>query len=520
VKVTQRWPTWVRRLAFGAVLILAAATPGMAATWTSSRCEYSGCERAGTVRWIRPLPGSWTVQNGITGTTPAIGQAYGALGAQLAAIGSGLTVSAYRASTGQRLWTTRLTGFAPGSAITAVRVWPGVVTVGVTPPAPEAPPATATTPATAATPTPGSTLWPGPTPATSDTPAPGSTPTPITTPARRAAPAPASPPARGTTPSPWATPAAGATPSSGGTASPGATPAPGAAPATGGGPVTASGPPRREVVLRASTGHQVRAYPAAQFGGAVAAGPSTTVVVGPHAVTSYANRTGAVRWSRPTGPVPLDWQVGGGQLYLAVAAGGYLGSAPVTALRRISLGTGAQRVIRPRGSSYAGALSLAYQGAVVFSSARWARAYSGSTGRELWQYPNVLPDTVDAVAERLYLISGNTLIGVDPQTGTTLARVNAASSSGLYGVREGAVLGIDHGGLGKAWAYDIAAQRVLWTSRPLPWPHYFVDLSGIGGSAPPGEDGVLLAVCGKVGPQPSGTAPPPCARPMLAVVNR
>ena len=105
-------------------------------------------------------------------------------------------------------------------------------------------------------------------------------------------------------------------------------------------------------------------------------------------------------------------------------------------------------------------------------------------------------------------------------TGTTLARVNAASSSGLYGVREGAVLGIDHGGLGKAWAYDIAAQRVLWTSRPLPWPHYFVDLSGIGGSAPPGEDGVLLAVCGKVGPQPSGTAPPPCARPELAVVNR
>jgi hypothetical protein len=274
------------------------------------------------------------------------------------------------------------------------------------------------------------------------------------------------------------------------------------------------------VVLRASTGHRVRAYPAAQFGGAVAASSSTTVVVGPHAVTSYANRTGAVRWSRPTGPVPLDWQVGGGQLYLAMAAGGYLGSAPVTALRRISLGTGAQRVIRPRGSSYVGTLSLAYQGVAVFSSARWARAYSGSTGRELWQYPNALPDTVDAVAERLYLISGNTLIGVDAQTGTTLARVNAASSSGLYGVREGAVLGIDHGGLGKAWAYDIAAQRVLWTSRPLPWPHYFVDLSGIGGSAPPGEDGVLLAVCGKVGPQPAGTAAPRCARPELAVVNR
>jgi len=282
----------------------------------------------------------------------------------------------------------------------------------------------------------------------------------------------------------------------------------------------ADGPPRREVVLRASNGHQVRAYPAAQFGGAVAASPGTTVVVGPRAVTSYANRTGAVRWSRPTGPVPLDWQVDGRQLYLAVAAGGYLGSAPVTALRRINLATGAQRLVRPHGSSYDGTLSLAYQGVVVFSSARWAKAYSGSTGQELWQYPNALPDTVDAAAERLYLISGNTLIGVDPQTGTTLARVNAASSSGLYGVREGAVLGIDHGGVGKAWAYDIATQRVLWTSRPLPWPHYFVDLSGIGGSAPPGEDAVLLAVCGKVGPQPAGTAPPSCARPELAVVNR
>ena len=426
MKVTQRRLTWVRRLAFAAVLLLAAATPGMAATRSSFRCQGSGCEKAGTVRWIRPLPGSWTVQNGMTGTTPVTGQAYGALGSQVAALGSGLTVSAYRASTGQRLWTTRLTGFVPGSAITAVRVWPGVVTVGVTPPAP------------------------GTTPAWSRSPA----------------------------------------------------------------------PPRREVVLQAGTGHQVRAYPAAPFGGAVAASPGTTVIVGPRAVTSYANRTGTVRWSRPTGPVPQDWQVDGGQLYLAVAAGGYLGSAPVTALRRINLATGAQRIVRPHGLPYDGALSLAYQGVVVFSSARWATAYSGSTGRELWQHPNALPDTVDAVAGRLYLISGNTLIGVDPQTGTILARVNAASSSGLYGVREGAVLGIDHGGLGKAWAYDIATQRVLWTSRPLPWPHYFVDLSGIGGSAPPGEDAVLLAVCGKVGPQPAGTAPPPCARPELAVVNR
>ena len=423
MKVTQGWPAWVRRMSFAAILLVAAITPGTAAGWPSLPCQRVRCEDAGTIRWIRPMPGSWTVQNGEAGTSPASGQAYASLDSLLAAVGAGLTVSAYQAGTGQRLWTTVLTGFPAGSAITAVRVWPGVVTVGVLPPAPS-------------------------------------------------------------------------------------------------GAAAYHGPPRAEVVLRASTGHRIRAYPAAQFGGAVAASPATTVVVGPRAVTSYANHTGAVRWSRPTGTVPQAWQVDGGELYMAVAAGGYLGSAPVTALRRINLRTGAQHLVRPRGRSFLGALSLAYQGVVVFSSARWARGYSGTTGRELWHYPTALPDTVDAVAGRLYLISGNTLIGVNPQTGSTLARVSAAPSSGLYGVREGAVLGIDHGALGKAWGYGIAAQQVLWTSRPLPWPHYFVDLSGIGGSAPPGQDAVLLAICGHVAARAAGTAVPRCTRPELAVVNR
>jgi hypothetical protein len=432
VKVAQGWVTWVRRLSFAAALFVAAIIPGMSAPgWSSSTCQRAHCETAGSVRWIRPMPGSWAVQSGEVGTTPVTGQAYAALGPGDAVVGAGLTVSAYLAGTGQRLWTTVLTGFPAGSAITAVRVWPGVVTVGVVPPAPSA-----------------------------------------TTGAAQ------------------------------------------------GGTVADTGPPRTEVVLRASTGHRIRAYPAAQFGGAVAASPATTVIVGPRGVTSYANHTGAVRWSRPTGPVPQAWQVDGGDLYLAVSAGGYLGSAPVTALRRISLASGAQHLVRPDGRSFLGALSLAYQGVVVFSSARWARAYSGTTGRELWHYPDALPDTVDAVAGRLYLISGNTLIGVSPHTGATLARVTAAASSGLYGVREGEVLGIDHGALGKAWGYGIAAQQVLWASRPLPWPHYFVDLSGIGGSAPPGQDAVLLAICGQVGGQLPGTGAPRCARPELAVLNR
>jgi outer membrane protein assembly factor BamB len=458
VKVTQRWRAWVRRLSFAAVLLVAAITPGISAGWSSQLCQRAHCESAGTIRWIRPMPGSWTVQNGEVGITPVDGQAYAALGSQIAAVGSGLTVSAYEASTGSRLWTTVLTGFPAGSAITAVRVWPGVVTVGVVPPAP-------------------------PGPSTSTAPAPG-----------------------------------GAAAHDGHATGSGQAVA--GTPATGGGTATHSGPPRSEVVLRASTGHKIRAYPAAQFGGAVAASPATTVVVGPRAVTSYANHTGAVRWSRPTGVVPQAWQVDGGELYMAVAAGGYLGSAPVTAVRRISLGTGVQHIVRSHGPSFLGALSLAYRGVVVFSSARWTRGYSATTGRELWHYPSALPDTVDAVAGRLYLISGNTLIGVNPQTGSTLARVNAASSSGLYGIREGAVLGIDHGALGKAWGYGIAAQQVLWTSRPLPWPHYFVDLSGIGGSAPPGEDAVLLAICGQVAAQATGTTLPRCTRPELAVLNR
>src|SRR5207302_235339 len=156
---------------------------------------------------------------------------------------------------------------------------------------------------------------------------------------------------------------------------------------------------------------------------------ATTVVVGPRAVTSYANHTGAVRWSRPTGTVPQAWQVDGGELYMAVASGGYLGSAPVTALRRISLSTGAQHVVHSHGPSFLGALT-------------------------------------------------------------------------------------------KAWGFGIAAQQVLWTSRPLPWPHYFVDLSGIGGSAPPGQDAVLLAICGRVAAQAAGATVPRCTRPELAVLNR
>src|SRR6266568_2987048 len=95
--------------------------------------------REGAARGVKdsrgwPMPGSRTLRTGQVRTTPGSGLAYAALGSQVAVVGAGLTVSAYQATTGERLWTTVLTGFPAGSAITAVRVWPGVVTVGVVPP--------------------------------------------------------------------------------------------------------------------------------------------------------------------------------------------------------------------------------------------------------------------------------------------------------------------------------------------------------------------------------------------------
>jgi hypothetical protein len=425
VTVTHGRLVWVRRLSFAAVLVVAAITPGPTSGGFAAQCQTARCESVGMVRWIRSLPGSWVVQNGMPGTTPAQGQAYAALGSGVAAVGLGTTVAAYAARNGQPLWTTGLTSFGAGAAVISVRVWPGVVTVGV------------------ALPT-----------------------------------------------------------------------------VTGAG--GSAGPARDEAVLRATTGRLLRVYPAAQFGGAVAASGARTVIVGQSSVTSYANRTGRVVWSRATGPVSQPWQVDGDHLIMTMPAGGHSGAA-VTALRRIDLNTGGEREVRPRGPAFTGTLSLAFGGVVLFADASDVRAYGETSGRLLWHYPGALPDAVDAAAGRLYLLSGNTLIEVDPGTGRTLAHVAgaaAASSSGLYAVRAGDVLGIDHGALGKAWGYDVAAQEVLWTSRPLPWPHYFVDLSGIGGSAPPGQPAVLLAICGQVGTQPADNASPRCIKPELALLNR
>src|SRR6266516_2180399 len=260
--------TWIRRLSFAAALVLVAVAPGPA-TGSRSACSGpggpggSGCGSEGTMRWARLLPGSWVAQAGLLGTTPAHGQAYAALGDQVAAFGSGLALSAYAAGSGRPLWTADLSGFPAGSAIVSVRVWPGVVTAGV----------------------------------------------------RR--------------------------PAAAGTAT------------------------RDEVVLAAATGRRVRAYPAAPFG-------------------------------------------------VAVAADGYLGAAPVTALRRINLRTGAERLIRPRAHAFAGTLSLAFDGVVLFTGASGVTAYRTATGTRLWHWRAGLPEGVDVQQRRLYLLAGNALVGVAP----------------------------------------------------------------------------------------------------------
>jgi outer membrane protein assembly factor BamB len=240
------------------------------------KCRPAGA--AGRILWSRTLPGAWAASAGLTGTAPVSGQAYVAVGHGVAAIGVGMSLRAYNARTGRLQWRADLPGFPAGSSIVSVRVWPGVVTAGV----------------------------------------------------------------------------------------------------------TYDGGSRAEIVLNSTTGKQYHWYSATPFGGAVSATTQTTVVVGPGAVTAYANATGKVRWRRPTGAVAQAWQVDGSDLYVTVAAGGYQGTQPVTALRRIDLATGLESIVRPSASSFPGTLSGVVENVVLFSSASGVTAYDGLTGLRLW----------------------------------------------------------------------------------------------------------------------------------------
>ena len=281
----------------------------------------------------------------------------------------------------------------------------------------------------------------------------------------------------------------------------------------------AGGLERTEVVLSDLAGARTGRYQAAVFGGAVAGSPQDTVIVGTTEVTSYDNATGHIRWRQPTGQVAQAWRTDGGSLYVTDSATGYVGSAPVTALRRIDLATGAELLVRPLESrSFAGTLSAAFDGVVLFSSAAGVTAYDGVTGDELWTIPGAVPEGADPQEERIYLTRGSNLIGVEPWTGRIKGTASGSAvdgSAGVYVVRSGVALGLDQGASGDAWGYDIAVQRVTLTSAGLGWPHYFVDLSGVGGSADPAGDLVVIAACTQLAPSspaqptPAGTATPP-----------
>jgi hypothetical protein len=403
------------------VILVPYPTSGAAGAPPASACR-SGCRGGsvpGMVRWTAPLPGSWDVVSGLAGTVPAAGLAYASVGDGVAAVGTGLTVSAFSSKTGALRWQVTLTGFPAGAAIVSVRTWPGEVTAGV------------------------SYL-----------------------------------------------------------ASQGAHVA-----------------ERTEVVISDAAGVPTGRYPAAVFGGAVAGSPQYTVIVGTTAVTSYDNATGRIRWQRPTGQVAQAWRIAGQFLYVAESASGFVGSAPVTALRRIDLATGTELLVEPlEGLSFTGTLSAAFDGVVLFSSAAGVTAYDGTIGAMLWTIAGAVTEGADPGSQRLYLTRGSDLIGVNPQTGQIMSTASGsavAGSAGLYVVRGGVALGLDQGASGDAWGYDIAAQRVTVASAGLPWPHYFVDLSGVGGSADPGSDTVIIAACAGLAPssltQPSPSAPPSSA---------
>ncbi len=427
MKVSRWSSAWVRRGALAAILIGVVVFPGHVAGVASRSCRIGECPADGTVRWSRELTGSWIAENGDTGTAYSLGQAYAAVGDNVAVVGFGLSVDAYDADNGFPRWTATLTGLPAGADIVSVRSWPGVVTVGAQLPAANV-----------------------------------------------------------------------------GSGQGGAT-------------------RREEIVLNAVTGKRIRTYPAAAYGGAVSASIGRTVIVGNTSVTSYASATGAVLWRDPIGAAAQAWRLDGADLYVTISARGVLGTAPVTAVRQISLRTGAERLIRPPHGPFAGTFSGVAYSELLFSGTGGLAGYSTRTGRS-WLRAGAVYEGADPVQHVIYVDIGSALVGIDPRTGRTERGARVPGPSGTYGVRDGVALGLDPGAAGAAWGYSITRRHVIWTTRSLPWPHYFVDLSGIGGSADPVNDTVLLATCGRVGTTAPSGAPTgsglTCLRPMLVAIQR
>jgi hypothetical protein len=272
-----------------------------------------------------------------------------------------------------------------------------------------------------------------------------------------------------------------------------------------------SGRSRSEAVIDTATHQVLRRYPSAVFGGTVSASAATTVVVGTDNVTSYDNATGKVRWRRPAAG-SQSWQVDGQMLYLAESAGGALSGSPVTALKIIGLHTGAEQTLSsPLGSPFSGTLAAAAGSAVLFASSGGVTAYSGSTGGELWSLAGMVVEGSDQAARVVYLAdSGGTLRGVDPLTGLARVTVPASELPGsgkVYAVRDGVAFGLDPGAAGAAWGYSTSASRTTWNFA-LPWPQFFSDVSGLGGSAAVAGGEVVVTACPHLAASPGLCADP------------
>jgi hypothetical protein len=270
---------------------------------------------------------------------------------------------------------------------------------------------------------------------------------------------------------------------------------------------------RTETVIDSKTGVVLHRYSSALFGGTVTASTAITTIVGPSSVTSYDNRTGNVRWRRPADPGQA-WRADGDTLYLAESSGGYLHGEPVTGLQVIDLISGSERTLgSPPANPFTGSLAEVFAGVVVFTSASGVTAYDGSTGRLLWSMGGVVPAETDPAQRLAYFTSATgALLGVNPMTGQVKRYASSAvtaGSAGIYVVRDGVALGLDSGSGGAAWGYSLATGRVIWTVPGLPWPHFFADVSGIGGSVAQSGDSVIIAACQGLAPAPQPTQPTP-----------
>src|SRR5215469_13251225 len=90
-----------------AVVLLAVAfspLPEVASGQQTPACHGCRDQAASAERWVAKLPGQWASGDGATGTVPAAGQAYVAVGGGLAAVGGGLTVTGYALRDGKQMW--------------------------------------------------------------------------------------------------------------------------------------------------------------------------------------------------------------------------------------------------------------------------------------------------------------------------------------------------------------------------------------------------------------------------------